>query len=50
MMPPGNEGVNVPQMDTVGSFKGRKAFMDFTGGSLFAPLASFVLTAHSNFV
>lgn len=50
MIPPGNEGVNVPQMDTVGSLKGWKAFVDFTEGFLVAPLELLVLTLHCNFV
>lgn len=52
MMPPGHEGVNFPQMDSVSSLKGKKALRDFTGGFLvlllehLPPLFAVILFQH----
>lgn len=50
MMPPISKGVNFPQMDSVNSLKGKKAFMDFTGGFLVAPLEQLAQAVPCNFV
>lgn len=50
MIPPGHEGVNFPQMDSVSSLKGRKAFTDFIGAFLILPLEQLAPTVHGNFV